>query len=120
MIGLFYGSGDLLYQHLITHTCPTRLPSYREARRHLRRVEADDAATDDADLARRNARDAAQEHTATAVRLFECGRTRLDRHAPRDLAHRFRTEEHTSDLQSLMRISSAVFCLKKQNQHFQT
>src|SRR3546814_984781 len=28
------------------------------------------------------------------------------------LAHR-RSEEHTSELQSLMRISSAVFCLKK-------
>src|SRR3546814_10631012 len=26
-----------------------------------------------------------------------------------------RTEEHTSELQSLMRISYAVFCLKKQN-----
>src|SRR3546814_10680502 len=26
-----------------------------------------------------------------------------------------RTEEHTSELQSLMRISSAVFCLKKKN-----
>src|SRR3546814_9428808 len=28
-------------------------------------------------------------------------------------AHRFRSEEHTSELQSLMRISYAVFCLKK-------
>src|SRR3546814_3046596 len=27
-----------------------------------------------------------------------------------------RSEEHTSELQSLMRISSAVFCLKKKNQ----
>src|SRR3546814_1127820 len=41
-----------------------------------------------------------------------------------DLAQRFvgvrdgragRSEEHTSELQSLMRISYAVFCLKKQN-----
>src|SRR3546814_5635422 len=32
-------------------------------------------------------------------------------------AHAFaeRSEEHTSELQSLMRISYAVFCLKKQN-----
>src|SRR3546814_3088980 len=29
----------------------------------------------------------------------------------------FRSEEHTSELQSLMRISYAVFCLKKKNQH---
>src|SRR3546814_4419990 len=28
-------------------------------------------------------------------------------------AHRLRSEEHTSELQSLMRISYAVFCLKK-------
>src|SRR3546814_9258132 len=28
-------------------------------------------------------------------------------------AHRIRSEEHTSELQSLMRISYAVFCLKK-------
>src|SRR3546814_10500969 len=28
-----------------------------------------------------------------------------------------RSEEHTSELQSLMRISYAVFCFKKKNQH---
>src|SRR3546814_9126476 len=28
-----------------------------------------------------------------------------------------RSEEHTSELQTLMRISYAVFCLKKQHQH---
>src|SRR3546814_8787790 len=30
---------------------------------------------------------------------------------------RHRSEEHTSELQSLMRISSAAFCLKKKNKH---
>src|SRR3546814_10049403 len=30
-----------------------------------------------------------------------------------------RSEEHTSELQSLMRISYAVFCLKKKNKHHQ-
>src|SRR3546814_15311386 len=30
-----------------------------------------------------------------------------------------RSEEHTSELQSLMRISYAVFCLKKKNRHYQ-
>src|SRR3546814_8906617 len=30
---------------------------------------------------------------------------------------RQRSEEHTSELQSLMRISYAVFCLKKKTQH---
>src|SRR3546814_6510209 len=34
--------------------------------------------------------------------------------AARDLV---RSEEHTSELQSLMRISYAVFCLKKKKQH---
>src|SRR3546814_4294447 len=29
-----------------------------------------------------------------------------------------RSEEHTSELQSLMRISYAAFCCKKQNTHF--
>src|SRR3546814_9968383 len=31
----------------------------------------------------------------------------------------YRSEEHTSELQSLMRISYAVFCLKKKQQHIQ-
>src|SRR3546814_3842509 len=31
-----------------------------------------------------------------------------------------RSEEHTSELQSLMRISYAVFCLKKKKQHHYT
>src|SRR3546814_5732669 len=34
-------------------------------------------------------------------------------------ACRHRSEEHTSELQSLMRISYAVFCLKKKNKTFQ-
>src|SRR3546814_4095095 len=32
-------------------------------------------------------------------------------------AHSERSEEHTSELQSLMRISYAVFCLKKKKKH---
>src|SRR3546814_1230610 len=32
-----------------------------------------------------------------------------------ELAKTIRSEEHTSELQSLMRISYAVFCLKKKN-----
>src|SRR3546814_2088865 len=35
--------------------------------------------------------------------------------AARDVLLRHRSEEHTSELQSLMRISYAVFCLKKKN-----
>src|SRR3546814_11155311 len=36
--------------------------------------------------------------------------------ASRSRAERPRSEEHTSELQSLMRISYAVFCLKKKKQ----
>src|SRR3546814_2946710 len=36
---------------------------------------------------------------------------------PDDVVDRPRSEEHTSELQSLMRISYAVFCLKKKNVH---
>src|SRR3546814_4925506 len=35
-----------------------------------------------------------------------------------DLASAHRSEEHTSELQSLMRISYAVFCLKKKKKHY--
>src|SRR3546814_8061403 len=38
------------------------------------------------------------------------------RHQRRDGRPLGRSEEHTSELQSLMRISYAVFCLKKQKQ----
>src|SRR3546814_2033705 len=40
--------------------------------------------------------------------------TRAGEGAPGSLV-RLRSEEHTSELQSLMRISYAVFCLKKKN-----
>src|SRR3546814_8199617 len=50
--------------------------------------------------------------------------TRSAPQAPRDPpssdrapARQHRSEEHTSELQSLMRISYAVFCLKKKNIH---
>src|SRR3546814_5334887 len=39
--------------------------------------------------------------------------------APAFAGARSRSEEHTSELQSLMRISYAVFCLKKKNIHKQ-
>src|SRR3546814_4601615 len=47
-----------------------------------------------------------------AARLF----VRALRHGPQELRPAARrSEEHTSELQSLMRISYAVFCLKKKN-----
>src|SRR3546814_10912869 len=47
---------------------------------------------------------------------FGLGRGEQLRQAPGILAQRARSEEHTSELQSLMRISYAVFCLKKKKQ----
>src|SRR3546814_6569398 len=41
------------------------------------------------------------------VEVRGCRRRSTEHH------HRMRSEEHTSELQSLMRISYAVFCLKK-------
>src|SRR3546814_9001559 len=43
--------------------------------------------------------------------LFDARR----RHRSNPRSTGWRSEEHTSELQSLMRISSAVFCLKKKN-----
>src|SRR3546814_9787013 len=42
-------------------------------------------------------------------------RPRKGDRADRDAQPHLRSEEHTSELQSLMRISYAVFCLKKKN-----
>src|SRR3546814_3087492 len=47
----------------------------------------------------------------------EAGVSEHRRQVKRYTAHR--SEEHTSELQSLMRISYAVFCLKKKNKHNQ-
>src|SRR3546814_8602419 len=82
---------------------PTRFRSdgtRRGRRRHHR------AAAGDLDLG------AAGRHRLRQCRV-EGGAPGL--HGPRGRALR-RSEEHTSELQSLMRISYAVFCLKKKNQ----
>src|SRR3546814_3145657 len=51
-------------------------------------------------------REGRQEHLRTvATRPLPC--------FPASVRHGWRSEEHTSELQSLMRISYAVFCLKK-------
>src|SRR3546814_8732533 len=45
-----------------------------------------------------------------------CARPVARRRATRKEVNAVRSEEHTSELQSLMRISYAVFCLKKKKQ----
>src|SRR3546814_7668199 len=50
----------------------------------------------------------------------ECGKSRTcKRWHDAHRRHGERSEEHTSELQSLMRISYAVFCLKKKHKHTQ-
>src|SRR3546814_3587981 len=76
-----------------------------------------------ADLAGALQRQRARQPLAVAVGLDEIGDHRGGRlqmflhrgERVRGLRGRGRSEEHTSELQSLMRISYAVFCLKKKN-----
>src|SRR3546814_4153898 len=56
--------------------------------------------------------------SASRDAVFDLVTTQLVDHSPPPLVRAFRrSEEHTSELQSLMRISYAVFCLKKKNIH---
>src|SRR3546814_9346603 len=56
-------------------------------------------------------RDASEHHRQPLIAAHRIdGNPGAGRHA------RWRSEEHTSELQSLMRISYAVFCLKKKKQ----
>src|SRR3546814_7794338 len=63
---------------------------------------------------------------STAASKTSPPRASIAPHAPASTSHnrapsrqRSRSEEHTSELQSLMRISYAVFCLKKKKQYTQ-
>src|SRR3546814_5308452 len=68
-----------------------------------------------------------QHHAAVALaggsRLGPGGPEAVDHHVRVEAqpeGRAWRSEEHTSELQSLMRISYAVFCLKKQKTHLNT
>src|SRR3546814_8504842 len=63
---------------------------------------------------RREAASVQRSAKATCQPLWD--RSPVDPAAKRYLGCSRRSEEHTSELQSLMRISYAVFCLKKKNQ----
>src|SRR3546814_10920476 len=54
---------------------------------------------------------------ARMARAAHVERPRSDHFAAFRAEHRLRSEEHTSELQSLMRNSYAVFCLKKKNKN---
>ena len=59
-----------------------------QAHGHLRGVGAGDAAAEDDDLGRGDARHAAEQHAEPAIGLLQRGRADLHRHAAGDLAHR--------------------------------
>src|SRR3546814_3069967 len=102
-----------------------------EAHRHLvRRFRARDAGV--IDLATVDGRDLARQHAAgagDAGRRSQRDRNEEDPGTAFDRPQLFlvaavvfhlRSEEHTSELQSLMRISYAVFCLKKKTKRHKT
>src|SRR3546814_4393068 len=104
-----YESGDPLDLPVLTHSFPTRRSSDRRDRESLERLAGVGRKTANVVL-----NIAFGEPTiAVDTHIFRVGnRTGL---APgkTPLEVERRSEEHTSELQSLMRISYAVFCLKK-------
>src|SRR3546814_3325898 len=70
------------------------------------------------DLARAMTKQASEQaELRVAQAALNAAQARLDR-SQRDVQRlEQRSEEHTSELQSLMRISYAVFCLKKKKSH---
>src|SRR3546814_10789817 len=105
MLLLFECSGDHRDLHVLTHSFPTRRSSdliwaSRAASASRSPASASFCATQASPLASNSVGQYADdsERVATALRT-----------APSS----GRSEEHTSELQSLMRISYAVFCLKK-------
>src|SRR3546814_1742539 len=112
----------------MTPECPRRLPvpcpwpcsSHPCPGRSRRSAQSDAGAT----LAREPARstgpavggDTAHDHYSCScwARMYAAW---LDSSFERVQRAELRSEEHTSELQSLMRISYAVFCLNKKNSH---
>src|SRR3546814_17874995 len=90
----FEGYGDHRDLHVLTHSCPTRRSS-------------------DLCLGHAARRPCRPYRLRMADPPFHRSRGELQVRRRQGLYARVRSEEHTSELQSLMRISYAVFCLKK-------
>src|SRR3546814_10175184 len=86
---LYIGKAHSLKKRVATYAKPHRLPV------RLQRMVAETAAMEFVTT-----------HTEVEALLLESNLIKR-------LRPRYRSEEHTSELQSLMRISYAVFCLKK-------
>src|SRR3546814_4138049 len=112
----FLGYGDTRYLHVRPHSFPTRLSSDLAARpgrqseidRHRQLVDAAHALRDLAEIIAHGGPVFFVGHVVHAGAPHHIASVDLGR-----VASAQRSEEHTSELQSLMRISYAVFCLKK-------
>src|SRR3546814_17902340 len=91
---ILYGCGHHRNLPLLTHTFPTRRSSELFLYEAMQTLNATDEA-------------------AALTRFDEL----LVAHAAHSFGNASRSEEHTSELQSLMSISYAVFCLKKKKIH---
>src|SRR3546814_2376013 len=96
---------DTLFPYTTLFRSFATATSAPRVRRQSRCSEAQPSST-------RASRQSAGKHSASRPR-GQCGATRR---AAVSEARSKRSEEHTSELQSLMRISYAVFCLKKKKQ----
>src|SRR3546814_1654691 len=87
------------------------------ARRERARIGDDEAARlQRADIGLERGRVHRDQHVRLVARRLDVAGPEIDLKG----GNAERSEEHTSELQSLMRISYAVFCLKKKKQHPQT
>src|SRR3546814_7850540 len=99
-----------------------RVPQERELQRHAQLVPSLPSRADDLDIGRLEGIEPGQMVAigwdGEDLIAFALGQELMLalRHAV-SCPQKVRSEEHTSELQSLMRISYAVFCLKKKKQH---
>src|SRR3546814_8411641 len=110
-------SSDVCSSDLREHH--SRRARYRSCRLHLRRAAGDDTPRHAiADASDGRAAFAAQVDIVGEDHGFGRGHLHFERALDLDAGplQMHRSEEHTSELQSLMRISYAVFCLKKKTQ----
>src|SRR3546814_8223775 len=103
MFVLFSCYGDHRDLHVLTHSFPTRRSSDLRIWRGWRHTQSTCSSKSKSTRcpAARNPLILKESSASSVTRVI------------RDMSHR--SEEHTSELQSLMRISYAVFCLKKKN-----
>src|SRR3546814_5274107 len=102
----FYGYGDHRDLHVLTHSCPTRRAADLSARPG--KARAGSRRSPGSSRCRHGSRCRCSliiSRSSSGSSMSTCP-SWCSRSTPR-------SEEHTSELQSLMRISYAVFCLKK-------